>query len=96
MKKIIFLFLLFPLVIFAQKTATIKGTILNKYKAPIEDVSISYLGKGTTTNSKGQYEIRIPIKKTTRLTFAHVSYKTVIKKFTVRGTRTINYAPKLT
>ena len=96
LKKIIFLFLLFPLVIFAQKTATVKGTILNKFNNPIEGVSISYLNKGTTTDKNGNYEFTIPIRKTVTATFTHVSYKTLTKKFTARGSKTFNFSPTLT
>ena len=50
---------------FAQKTATVKGRIINKFNNPIEGVAISYLDKGTLTDASGRYELNIPIKKTT-------------------------------
>ncbi|WP_234974688.1 TonB-dependent receptor [Tenacibaculum agarivorans] len=76
--------------------STVKGKIINKFKDPIEGVAISYLEKGTITDKNGNYEFQIPIRKTITVTFSHVSYKTVTKKFTTRGKRTINYSPTLT
>ena len=94
MKKLLIL-ILFPFVVFAQKTATVKGTILNKYNNPIEGVAITYLNKGTTTDNNGYYEFTIPINKTVLVTYTHVSYKNVTKKFTARGSRTFNFSPTL-
>ncbi len=75
--------------------STIKGKITNKFKDPIEGVAISYLDKGTTTDKNGFFEFKIPIRKTVPVTFSHISYKTLVKKFTTRGKRTINYTPTL-
>ncbi|MBA6155317.1 TonB-dependent receptor [Tenacibaculum sp. S7007] len=94
MKKLLIL-LLFPSLIFAQKTATVKGRIINKYNTPIEGVAISYLSKGTTTDANGNYSFTIPMRKTVTVTFSHVSYKTVVKKFTSRGRKTFNFSPSL-
>lgn len=94
MKKFILL-LLFPSLVFAQKTATVKGIITNKFNTPIEGVAISYLSKGTTTDANGMYQFTIPIRKTVTVTFTHVSYKTLVKKFTSRGKRNFNFSPTL-
>ncbi|WP_333780747.1 TonB-dependent receptor [Tenacibaculum pacificus] len=92
MKKLLFL-LLFPAILFAQKTVIVKGIITNKFKTPIEGVTISYLSEGTTTDANGNYQFTIPMRKTVAVTFSHVSYKTIIKKFTSRGRTVFNYAP---
>ncbi|AZJ35328.1 carboxypeptidase-like regulatory domain-containing protein [Tenacibaculum singaporense] len=94
MKKFILLLLL-PSLVFAQKTATVKGIITNKFNTPIEGVTISYLSKGTTTDANGMYQFTIPIRKTVTVTFTHVSYKTLVKKFTSRGKRSFNFSPTL-
>ncbi|REH50662.1 TonB-dependent receptor-like protein [Tenacibaculum gallaicum] len=94
MKKIILL-LLFPSLVFAQKTATVKGIITNKFNTPIEGVAISYLSKGTTTDASGIYQFTIPMRKTVAVTFTHVSYKTLVKKFTSRGKKNFNFSPTL-
>ncbi len=95
MKQFLLLFLILPTVLFAQKTATVKGKIINKFNNPIEGIAISYLGKGTTTNANGNYKFSIPIRKTVDVTFTHISYKLVTKKFTARGVKTFNYSPTL-
>ncbi|OSY87718.1 TonB-dependent receptor [Tenacibaculum holothuriorum] len=95
MRKLLIL-LLFPALVFAQKTATVKGKIINKYNQPIEGVAITYLKDGTTTNKNGEYQFTIPVRKTVSVTFTHVSYKTISKKFTARGSRVFNFSPTLT
>ncbi|WP_299122233.1 carboxypeptidase-like regulatory domain-containing protein [uncultured Tenacibaculum sp.] len=94
MRKLLLL-LLFPSLVFAQKTVIVKGKITNKYNAPIEGVAISYLSKGTTTKADGTYQFTIPMRKTVAVTFSHVSYKSVVKKFTSRGRKVFNYSPTL-
>ncbi|MCF2873230.1 MULTISPECIES: carboxypeptidase-like regulatory domain-containing protein [unclassified Tenacibaculum] len=94
MRKLLLL-LLFPSLVFAQKTVIVKGKITNKYNIPIEGVAISYLSKGTTTNADGTYQFTIPMRKTVAVTFSHVSYKSVVKKFTSRGRKVFNYSPTL-
>ncbi|WP_028889500.1 TonB-dependent receptor [Tenacibaculum ovolyticum] len=92
MKKLLLL-LIFPSLVFAQKTVIIKGTITNKFNTPIEGVAISYLSEGTTTNTNGNYSFSIPMRKTVTVVFSHVSYKTITKKFTSRGKKTIRFSP---
>ncbi|WBX75312.1 TonB-dependent receptor [Tenacibaculum ovolyticum] len=92
MKKLLLL-LIFPSLVFAQKTAIIKGTITNKFNTPIEGVAISYLSEGTTSNANGNYSFSIPMRKTVTVVFSHVSYKTITKKFTSRGKKTIRFSP---
>lgn len=92
MKKLLLL-LIFPSLVFAQKTAIIKGTITNKFNTPIEGIAISYLSEGTTTNANGNYSFSIPMRKTVTVVFSHVSYKTVTKKFTPRGKKIIRFSP---
>ncbi|KAB1155135.1 TonB-dependent receptor [Tenacibaculum aiptasiae] len=94
MRKLLLL-LLFPSLVFAQKTVIVKGKITNKYNIPIEGVAISYLSKGTTTKADGTYHFTIPMRKTVAVTFSHVSYKSVVKKFTSRGRKVFNYSPTL-
>ncbi len=94
MRQLIFI-LFFPALIFAQKTATVKGKITDRNNTPIENVAITYLNKGTTTDKNGNYEFSIPIRKTVTTTFSHVSFKTVTKKFTARGPKIFNFSPKL-
>jgi len=87
--------LLFPALIFAQKTATIKGKISNKFNSPIEGVSISFLNEGTITDKQGNYQFLIPINTTVTVTFTHVSYKPITKKFIANEKETLNFSPTL-
>ena len=85
MKKA-FLFLYFlPIIAFAQKMTILKGTIKNKDKQPIENVSIKYNNVGTTTDKNGNYQIRIPFKEEITLTFSHISHITFSKKYTANS-----------
>ncbi|CAL2081421.1 Outer membrane receptor proteins, mostly Fe transport [Tenacibaculum sp. 190524A02b] len=93
MKKLIILLLL-PVISFAQ-TAIVKGKITSRNNQPIENVAISYLNKGTTTDKNGNYEFTIPIRQTVKVTFSHVSFKQIVKKFTARGSKTFTFSPKM-
>ena len=95
-KKLLFLFSLLPFILVGQNTTIIKGIVTNKQNTPIKDVAISYTGKGTVTDANGYYELIIPIRKTIRITFSHVSYKKHLKKVTLRSKRILSYSPKLT
>lgn len=95
MKKLLFLFSLLPFILVGQNTTIIKGFVTNKQNTPIKDVAISYTGKGTVTDTNGYYELIIPIRKTIRITFSHVSYTKHIKKVTLRSKRILTYSPKL-
>lgn len=94
MKKLIILTLL-PFVLFAQKNATIKGTIKNKFGNAIENVNISFKNKGTTSDKSGNYSLKIPINKTVTITFSHVSYQPITKQITVSNIKTVEFSPKL-
>ena len=94
MKKLLIL-ILFPTLIFAQKTATVTGKIINKFNTPIEGVAVKFNNTGTITDTNGNYSLQIPIKKTVSITYSHINYKTVTKNFTARGKKTFNYSPKL-
>lgn len=95
MKKIILLFIFFPAILLAQKTSVIQGKVTNELNIPIQGVSITYLNKGTVTDKNGEYQLIIPIRKTIRIVFSHLSYKKVVKKITLRSNRTLNYSPIL-
>jgi len=94
-KRLILLFILLPAILIAQKTTTIQGKVSNELNKPIQGVSISYLNKGTVTDLNGEYKLIIPIRKTIRIIFSHISYKKITKKVTLRSNRTLNYSPTL-
>jgi hypothetical protein len=95
-KKLFFLFLIIPVLVSSQNTTTIKGYITNTQNSPIKDVSVNFNTRGTTSNVDGYYELKIPIRKTIRITFSHISYKNHLKKITLRSNRVLRYSPVLT
>ena len=95
MRKILFLLFIVPTLAVSQNTTTIKGYVTNKQNTPIKSVAINYNGKGTVTDAKGYYELIIPVRKTIRITFSHVSYKKHLKKVTLRSSRVLTYSPTL-
>ena len=95
MKKLLFFLFIIPSIALSQNTTTIKGYITNKQNTSLKNVSVSYNNKGTVSNSEGYYELIIPIRKTIRITFSHVSYKKHIKKITLRSKREYIYSPVL-
>ena len=96
MRKLLLLFLFLPNLILGQNTTIMKGVVTNEFKDPIQGVSITYLGKGTTTNENGEYQLTIPIRKTITVLFSHVSYKKKTKKITLRSNRIVTFSPTLT
>ncbi len=95
-KKLLLLFLFLPTVLLAQKTTILKGTVRNKQKQPIENVSIKYKNSGTTTDAKGNYQIRIPLKEKIFIVFSHVSYHSFTKTITAKNRNAIRFSPTLT
>ena len=87
--------LLISLTILGQ-TATIRGIILDENNSPIEGVNIKVnVGKGTTTNANGFYEIKIPANTKTTLFFTHISHKRVEQKFNLKSGSEIEFNPVL-
>ncbi|QOD61543.1 TonB-dependent receptor [Polaribacter haliotis] len=95
MKKLFLLFLCIPYFAFAQKTTILKGTVKNKEKQPIENVSVKFGNTGTTTDENGNYSVRIPFKEEITIIFRHVSYKTFTKKLTATSRNSIRFSPIL-
>ncbi len=94
-KKLLLLFIFLPTILWAQKTAILKGTVKNKQRKPIAGVSISYNGKGSITDEKGNYQIRIPIKEPVSIVFSHVSYESLTKEMTANRVNIYRFSPIL-
>ncbi|WP_405605425.1 TonB-dependent receptor [Polaribacter sp. Asnod1-A03] len=92
MKKTFFFLFLFPCIAFAQKMTILKGTVKNKNKQPIRNVSIKYNTSGTTTDENGNYTIRIPYKKEITIIFSHISYRTFTKKYIANSRNGVRYS----
>lgn len=93
MRKLVLLLLLFPALVWAQKTTIVKGFVKNKQNESLEKVSVRYGDVGTTTNKRGYYEIRIPLDQTITLTFSYVGYRTLTKEFTAKKRTVIRFSP---
>ncbi len=79
----------------AAQNGTIKGVIKNEKGIPIENVSVSFEEKGTTSNDKGEYQLQIPSGKFITIIFSHLSHNTLNKRIRVSKNRTVYYSPKL-
>lgn len=75
--------------------AIIKGTVKSEIGEPIENVSITYEGKGTTTDSIGNYTIKITPKQKIKVTFSHISYTAISKTFDVPNGKTVRFSPRM-
>ncbi|MEE9409104.1 MAG: TonB-dependent receptor [Polaribacter sp.] len=95
MKKLLFFIFFLPLLVSAQKTTILKGTVKGKNKKSIENVSIKYKNTGTTTDKNGNYKIRIPFKEEVTIIFTHISYKTFTKKLIAKSRNGISFSPIL-
>ena len=95
MKKIFLLILFLPFLMFAQKTTILKGTVKNKDKKAIENVSVEFGSTGTVTDKDGNYSLRIPFKKEIVLKFSHISYRTYTHKTKAKSRNAIRFSPIL-
>ena len=80
MKLIIILFLS-TVSLFSQN---INGIVFDlENKTPLENVSLYFKnGKGTVTNAKGEFEIRLEMNKADSIRFSHIGYSTKHLTFT--------------
>ncbi len=79
----------------AAQNGTIKGVIKNEKGIPIENVSVIFDQKGTTSNAKGEYQLQIPSGKFITIIFSHLSHNTLNKRIRVSKNRTVYFSPKL-
>jgi len=80
---------------FAQKTTILKGTVKNKDKKAIENVSVEFGLTGTVTDKEGNYSLSIPIKKEIVLKFSHISYRTYTHTTKAKSRNAIRFSPIL-
>ena len=95
MKYFVVFLALLPSLIVAQKTTILKGTVKNKNKTPIENVSLEFGKIGTITDKNGNYSIRIPYKQEITIKFSHISYREFYHKITAKSRNSIRYSPIL-
>ena len=95
MKKILLIFFLFPTLLWCQKSSIIKGFVKDSDNNSIENVSVKFGSTGTTTNSSGFYQIRIPLDTNISLEFSHVGFKSLTKDFFTKKRNIIRFSPVL-
>ncbi|WP_179346631.1 TonB-dependent receptor [Winogradskyella ursingii] len=87
--------LLFGVLSFSQ-SATIRGVILDEANQPVSNVNIkANPGEGTTTNTNGFYELKIPSDIEVVVLFTHIGHKSVQQKFKLENGQEIEYNPVL-
>ncbi len=75
-KKIIFFFLfIFFAKAFAQE-AVLKGKVTDTLQHPVVSVNVMANGKGTSTDKKGNFNIRIDTSRINLIVFTHLNYQT--------------------
>ena len=84
LKTILYFFPLFlcSLVTFSQ-TGTVSGIVKNSDGELLNNVSVTYQTKGTTTDSKGYYNLEIPTHTDVILTFSHLTHDSQTKKINI-------------
>ena len=95
MKNILLIFFLFPTLLWSQKSSIIKGFVKDSDNNSIENVSVKFGSTGTTTNSSGFYQIRIPLNTNISLEFSHVGFKSLTKEFFTKKRNIIRFSPVL-
>ena len=95
MKNIVLFLTLLPSFLVAQKTTILKGTVKNKDKNPIENVSLEFGKTGTVTDKNGNYSIRIPYQKEITIKFSHISYRVFYHTITAKSSNLIRFSPIL-
>ena len=53
----------------------VKGTVMDSYNNPIENVNIKYKNTGTITDKEGKYKLEIIKNKNIKINASHISYK---------------------
>ncbi len=97
MGKHILLFLfVFPIAIYSQDFTYIKGYVKDSKNKPIENVSVKYGDKGTSSAKNGFYQIRVPLDQKITLVFTHIAHKTLTKEFFIQRRTVVRYSPKMT
>jgi CarboxypepD_reg-like domain/TonB-dependent Receptor Plug Domain len=82
--KLLFLFILFPVFLFAQKkSAFVSGKVVDENENPLPNVSVVILGqsKGITTNDSGYFKIKVTAEKAFAIIFSYTGRKPEQKNF---------------
>ncbi|MCF8304142.1 MAG: TonB-dependent receptor [Bacteroidales bacterium] len=85
---VLLLTLLLPghLILFAQEKAIVYGTITNNNGQPIELVNVAVVdgNAGTSTDSTGYYELKLPAGKKITIAYSYTGYKKTFEHLTLK------------
>jgi len=96
--QLIFLFsLLLPLQLQAQQNAILKGKITDTNQKAVSGayIQIENISQFATSNTDGNYTIKINSNQNISIKISHISYQTIFKKFTLQPGETKLYNPIL-
>jgi hypothetical protein len=96
LKKILFIFILLPTILYAQTTTILRGVIKDTKKQPIEGVNIQFNTLGTTSDKNGNYSIRIPLNQSITITYSHIAHYSFSKNITATSKNVMRFSPTLT
>lgn len=80
-KRLLFLLILLPLAVFAQKTATVSGIVLDDDDRSLAGVSVYLIGRNTNvvTNDSGRFTITVPANRQVALIFFAEGWNSIRK-----------------
>nr|WP_271860791.1 carboxypeptidase-like regulatory domain-containing protein [Polaribacter sp.] len=96
MKKILFILILLPTLMYAQTTTILRGVIKDTKKQSIEGVNIQFNTFGTTSDKNGNYSIRIPLNQSITITYSHIAHYSFTKEITATSKNVMRFSPILT
>ena len=77
------------------QTATIQGVILSEFNEPVSNANITSKSTGTSSNSNGYYNLKIPSETDITLTFTHITYKTIQFTLNLKKGQVFEYNPMM-
>jgi hypothetical protein len=95
-KKILFILVLLPTIMYAQTTTILRGVIKDTKKQAIEGVNIQFNSFGTTSDKNGNYSIRIPLNQKITITYSHIAHYLFTKEITATSKNLMRFSPILT
>jgi len=93
---LLFIFLL-PLQLKAQQNSILKGKITDIRQKPISGVSIQIetISQFTTSDTNGNYTIKVPSNQTFIIKISHISYQSIVTNFKLRSGEIMVFNPSL-
>lgn len=94
-KKFLFLILLalYPCIISAQNYAEVHGIVTDTAGVPVPGVTVGVISEDiiTTTNDKGEYNLKVPGNQSIIITFSHTSFNDELHEFFLERNESIKH-----